>query len=74
MFEWHKRRDRSNAKQTAARSWTGIGMSLTFRAEIMPGREASERTYKVSSVLANGRVEIDGMSGEHSEAEFEPTR
>lgn len=53
--------------------WAIVGVNLTFRAGVMPGREASERTYKVSSALANGRVEIDGMSGEHSEAQFEPT-
>ena len=49
-------------------------MALTFRAELMPGRESSERTYVVWRMLASGRVELVGLTGQHAEAEFEPAR
>lgn len=51
-----------------------VGMPLTFRAEVMPGREPFERTFTVESVMANGRVELIGLAGQHAESEFEPTR
>ena len=47
------------------------GASLTFRAEVMPGRDRTERTFEVRRVLNNGRVELAKMEGEHSLAEFE---
>jgi hypothetical protein len=37
----------------------------------MPGREPSERTYTVARVLANGRVELAGLGGQHALTEFE---
>jgi len=46
-------------------------MSLTFRAEVMPGRDRIERTFEVTRVLDNGRVELAKMEGQHSLAEFE---
>ena len=49
-------------------------MALTFRAELMPGREPSERTYVVGRMLVSGRVELIGLMGQHTEAEFEPAR
>jgi hypothetical protein len=49
-------------------------MSLTFRAELMPGRGPLERTYTVASVLANGRVELIGLAGQHARREFEAAR
>lgn len=49
-------------------------MRLTFRAEVMPGRESDQRTYTVARVLANGRVELSGLIGQHAEAEFEAAR
>ena len=48
------------------------GMLLTFRAEVMPGRETLERTFEVSRVLANGRVELRNLQGQHAITEFEP--
>ena len=48
------------------------GTWLTFRAEVMPGRDPVERTYKVTRVLRNERVELASMQGQHSLAEFEP--
>jgi hypothetical protein len=62
--------------EVAARSdtWARPGMKVTFRAELMPGRDASERTFQVSDLLPSGRVLLDGVSGEHAEKEFEPIR
>ena len=48
------------------------GARLTFRAELMPGRDAAERTFTVARVLANTRVELIGLSGQHTLTEFEP--
>jgi hypothetical protein len=47
-------------------------MWLTFRAELMPGRDPVERTFEVSRVLKNQRVELARLEGQHSLAEFEP--
>ena len=54
--------------------WARPGMSVTFRAELMPGRERSERTFRVSELLPSGRVRLEGAAGEHNEKEFEPQR
>ena len=51
-----------------------VGMRLTFRAEVMPGRGAGERTSTVARVLESGRVVLLGLAGEHAESEFEPAR
>ena len=48
------------------------GMWLTFRAEVMPGRDQVERTFEVIRVLRNHRVELAQLEGQHSLAEFEP--
>lgn len=48
-------------------------MSVTFRAEVMPGRDKLARTFQVSKVLASGRVELAELEGQHSLAEFERT-
>jgi hypothetical protein len=50
------------------------GTRLTFRAEVMPGRAAGERTFTVARVLANGRVELAGLYGQHALTEFESVR
>jgi hypothetical protein len=54
--------------------WARPGMEVTFRAELMPGREPSERTFRVAELLPSGRVTLDDAAGEHSENEFEPVR
>src|SRR5437868_2878149 len=54
--------------------WARPGMSVTFRAEIMPSRERSERTFRVTKLLPSGRVTLEGVTGEHTEHEFEPVR
>jgi hypothetical protein len=48
-------------------------MSLTFRAEVMPGKDRLERTFQVTKVLVNGRIELAELEGQHSLAEFERT-
>ena len=61
-------------RQKTLRMWASVGTRLTFRAELMPGREPEERTFAVERVLSNNRVELTGLTGEHTEAEFETRR
>ena len=49
-------------------------MIVIFRAELMPGREREERTFRVKELLPSGRVLLDGVAGEHAEKEFNPIR
>jgi hypothetical protein len=55
-------------------TWARPGMEVVFRAEVMPGRETSERTFHVTTLLPSGRVLLDGVSGEHAEKEFQLIR
>jgi len=52
--------------------WARPGMQVTFRAELMPGRERDQRTFLVKELLSRGRVSLHGANGEHAEKEFEP--
>jgi hypothetical protein len=61
---------RPKSKQSSGLLVTA-GTLLTFRAELMPGRERSQRIFEVARVLRNGRVELASIDGEHSLAEFE---
>ena len=54
--------------------WARPGMPVTFRAELMPGRDASERTFRVQELLPSDRVLLEGVSGEHNRNEFERVR
>jgi len=54
--------------------WARPGMRLVFRAELMPGRDGSERTFRVKELLPSGRVLLEDFSGEHAEKEFERLR
>jgi hypothetical protein len=54
--------------------WARPGMSVTIRAELMPGRSRSERTFRVAEVTPSGRVVLEDFNGEHAETEFEPVR
>ncbi len=54
--------------------WARPGMTVVFRAELMPGRDASDRTFRVAKVLPSRRVLLEGSAGEHVEAEFEHKR
>ena len=52
--------------------WARPGMPVTFRAELMPGRDRHQRTFVVKELLSSGRVSLHGVDGEHAEKEFEP--
>lgn len=67
------RRKREDQMPTA-NTWARPGMKVVFRAELMPGREASERTFRVTKLLTSGRVTLEGAAGEHVEKEFEPLK
>ena len=54
--------------------WARPGMGVTFRAELMPGRSRTERTYRISEILPSGRVMLEDFSGDHAESEFEPVK
>jgi hypothetical protein len=54
--------------------WARPGMRVVFRAELMPGRDSSERIFRVAEVLPSGRVTLEGFAGEHMEKEFEGLR
>lgn len=56
----------------AAGLWARPGMSVTFRAELMPGRSRAERTFRVAEVLPSRRVLLGDFAGEHVASEFEP--
>jgi hypothetical protein len=51
--------------------WARPGMLVTFRAELRPGRERDDRTFRVKELLPSGRVLLHGVDGEHAEGEFE---
>jgi hypothetical protein len=51
--------------------WARPEMNVTFRAEIMPGADRNERTYRIARVLPNGRVTLHDFAGEFRESAFE---
>ncbi len=51
--------------------WARPQMDVTFRAEIMPGKEREERTFKIEKVMPNGRVILHDFLGEHRQGAFE---
>jgi hypothetical protein len=66
-----KRKNVQTEKKTSD-VWARPGMQVTFRAELMPGRDRNERTFLVKELLVSGRVLLHGANGEHAEKEFEP--
>ena len=54
--------------------WARPGMEVVFRAELMPGRDGSQRTFRVQELLPSGRVLLENFSGEHAEKEFEAVK
>ena len=54
--------------------WARPGMLVTFRAELMPGRDGSERTFRVKELLPSDRILLDDVAGEHTKGEFERVR
>lgn len=61
-------------RRNAPSIWARPGMSVTFRAELMPGRDPELRTFLVNELLPSGRVTLQGREGEHNEREFEMVR
>jgi hypothetical protein len=66
------KRKNMHAERKAGDVWARPGMMVTFRAELMPGRERNDRTFRVKELLSSGRVSLHGVDGEHAEKEFEP--
>ncbi len=52
--------------------WARPEMAVTFRAEIMPGKNREERTFRIEKVLPNERVILRKFTGEHRQSSFEP--
>ncbi len=69
-----ERRNRKADRDSPASVWARPGMSVTFRAELMPGRDRAGRSFRVKELLPSGRVLLDGTGGEHAENEFEHIR
>jgi hypothetical protein len=65
---------RATGRRGAGDVWARPGMPVVFRAELMPGRSRTERTFRVASLHPSGRVTLEGFAGEHAEGEFEPLR
>ena|SRR5712691_3686167 len=59
------------ALSNPASVWARPGMTVTFRAELMPGRDREERTARVKELLPSGRVLLHEVAGEHAQNEFE---
>lgn len=71
IFKRKRKLKAGKRKASHIRERTVVGSSLTFRAEVMPGRGQAERTYMVAKVLAGRRVELVGLIGKHAVTEFE---
>lgn len=69
---WKKKTVQTERKGTDV--WARPGMQVTFRAELMPGRDRHERTFLVKALLPSGRVSLHDVDGEHAEKEFEPVQ
>ena len=68
------KRKNVQTEKKAGDVWARPGMPVTFRAELMPGRDRNERTFLVKELLPSGRVLLQGVDGEHAEKEFEPVQ
>ena len=68
------RKRRRTAREKVGNTWARPGMSVTFRAELMPGRDRNARTFRIKELLSSGRVILQDTGGEHAEKEFEPVR
>jgi hypothetical protein len=71
-----KKKRTTDGRASSKRSdvWARPGMTVTFRAELMPGRDRDERTARVKELLPSGRVLLHEVAGEHAEKEFDPIR
>jgi hypothetical protein len=66
---------RSNCNNTAGELGRVVSgsepLTITFRAEVMPGRISEERTFPVAAVLPSGRIRLVGLCGEYAPNAFE---
>jgi hypothetical protein len=67
----NKDQSRRRRRDGSLDTWARPGMQVTFRAELMPGRDSDERTFKVTDLLPSGRVLLDRVAGEHTQGEFQ---
>ena len=67
----HLKRNNKAVDRKATDVWARPGMPVTFRAELMPGRDRQQRTFLVKELFSSGRVSLHGVDGEHAEKEFE---
>jgi hypothetical protein len=65
------KRKNVQTERKAGDVWARPGMPVTFRAELMPGRDRHERTFLVKELLPSGRVSLHDVDGEHTQKEFE---
>ncbi len=65
-------KQKRHSKGNPANLWARAGMTVTFRAELMPGRDREQRTARVKQLLPSGRVLLDEVAGEHGQGEFDP--
>lgn len=70
----HLKRNNRSVERKAGDVWARPGMQVTFRAEVMPGRDRNQRSFLVKELLSSGRVSLHGVDGEHAEKEFEPVQ
>jgi hypothetical protein len=68
----YRKRNNMQVTKKAGDVWARPGMRVTFRAEVMPGRDRNQRTFLVKELLSSGRVSLHDADGEHAEREFEP--
>jgi hypothetical protein len=59
------------AKENPGNRWARPGMTVTFRAELMPGRDREQRTARVKQLLPSGRVLLQEIEGELGQQEFD---
>ena len=70
----HWKKNNRPVERKAGDVWARPGMQVTFRAELMPGRDRLQRTFTVKELLSSGRVSLHGVDGEHAEKEFDPVQ
>jgi hypothetical protein len=66
------RKKKANSSEEKQFTWARPEMQVTFRAEIMPGRDRMQRTFRIKEVLSNGRITLHDFIGEHRQGAFEP--
>ena len=66
------RRKKQSQNEAVQNVWARPEMKVTFRAEIMPGRDREQRTFRIKQVLPNGRIILYDFIGEHRHGAFEP--